>query len=138
MILDTKRVVIELKRRGIVPVEVTGSAWICCLRGRVWITEYRSTGDIVLEAGESCETARNGVVVVQALRDARVAFLARGTSQAAAALAFLRRRCARTELVSTLGAACEAISNLSGAHTRSQGSRRQRPEAVPEISSRPR
>jgi Protein of unknown function (DUF2917) len=76
MILDTKRVVIELEHRGILPLQDAGRTRIDCLRGRIWITEHRSTGDIVLEAGESYELSRDGVAVVQALRDALVALWA--------------------------------------------------------------
>jgi hypothetical protein len=76
MILDTKRVVIELENRGIVPVEDAAGTRIDCLRGRIWITEHRSTGDIVLEAGQSYEVSRDGVAVVQALREARITLCA--------------------------------------------------------------
>jgi Protein of unknown function (DUF2917) len=61
MILDMKRVVIELEYRGIVPVEDAPGTRIDCLRGRIWITERGSTDDIVLEPGESYVISRGGV-----------------------------------------------------------------------------
>ena len=76
MILDMKQVVVELGYRGIVPVENANGTRIDCLRGRLWITEHGSTDDVILEAGESYEISNHGVAVVQALRDALVAFRA--------------------------------------------------------------
>ena len=87
MILDMKRVVIELERREIVPVEDARGSRIACLRGRIWITEHSSTDDIVLEAGESYEVSRDGVAVVQALREALVVLRAPAVSPARAPLA---------------------------------------------------
>jgi hypothetical protein len=87
MIVEMKRVVIELERREMVPVEDARGGRIVCLRGRIWITEYGSTGDIVLEAGESYKISRKGVAVVQALRDARVVLRAPIASPASAGLA---------------------------------------------------
>jgi hypothetical protein len=84
MILDMERVVIELEYRGIVPVEGVAGTRIDCLRGRIWITERRSTDDIVLEAGESYVTSRSGVAVVQALREALVGLRAPAVHQAGA------------------------------------------------------
>jgi len=72
VVLDTKRTVIELKHRGVIPVEDAVGTRIDCLRGRIWITELGCTDDIVLEADESYEIERDGVAVVQALRDAVV------------------------------------------------------------------
>jgi Protein of unknown function (DUF2917) len=72
MILDMKRLVIELEHRGIVPIGNGKGARIDCVRGRIWITEHEETSDIVLEAGESYEISRSGVAVVQALREALV------------------------------------------------------------------
>jgi hypothetical protein len=87
MTFDMKRVVIELEYRGIVPVEDAIGTRIDCLRGRIWITEQRSTGDIVLEAGESYQISRGGVAVMQALREALVALRAPAVSQAGGGLA---------------------------------------------------
>ncbi len=84
MILDTKRVVIELEYRGIVPVEDAIGTRIDCLRGRIWVTEQGSSDDVVLEAGESYEITRRGVAVVQALREAFIALRAPAVSQAEA------------------------------------------------------
>jgi hypothetical protein len=91
MILETKRVVIELEYRGIVPVEDAIGTRIDCLSGRIWITEQGCTDDIVLEAGESYEFSRGGVAVVQALREAFVALRAPAGFHAEA------RRAARVE-----------------------------------------
>ena len=87
MILDTKQVVIALEYREILPLADTGRIRIDCLRGRIWITEHRSTADVVLEAGESCEISHRGVAVVQALREALVAVHAPASSPARAGLA---------------------------------------------------
>jgi hypothetical protein len=92
MILDMERVVIELEYRGIVPVEGVAGTRIDCLRGRIWITERRSTDDIVLEAGESYVTSRSGVAVVQALREALVGLRAPAVHQAGAELATWAKR----------------------------------------------
>jgi hypothetical protein len=87
MILDMKRVVIELEYRGIVPVEDAPGTRIDCLRGRIWITERGSTDDIVLEPGESYVISRGGVAVVQALREALVELRAPAVHHAGAELA---------------------------------------------------
>jgi hypothetical protein len=73
MVLDLKRSVIQLEYREIVSMEDAAGARIDCVRGRVWITEYRSTGDVILEPGESYELSQNGAAVVQSLREACVA-----------------------------------------------------------------
>lgn len=71
-ILHMERVLIELKYRGTVPVEDAAGTYIDCLRGRIWITEWGSTDDIVLEAGQRYVISRGGVALVQALREALV------------------------------------------------------------------
>lgn len=76
MIIEMKQLVIELEQRGIASVEDARGARIDCLCGRIWITEHRSPGDIILEAGQSHELSRNGVAVVQALREAHFALRA--------------------------------------------------------------
>ncbi len=86
MIVDMKRMVIELEYRGIVPVEDAMGTRIDCLRGRIWITEHGCTDDIVLEAGQSYEISRGGVAVVQALREALVALRAPAVLQAGVGL----------------------------------------------------
>jgi hypothetical protein len=87
MMFDMKQVIIDLEHRGIVPVEAAVGTRIDCLRGRIWITEQRSTGDIVLEAGESYEILRSGIAVVQALREALVALRAPAMPRPEAGLA---------------------------------------------------
>lgn len=67
-----KRVVIEIERRGIVPVAASTGASIGCLRGRLWITQLGCSEDILLEAGGTHVIVRDGEVLVQALRDASV------------------------------------------------------------------
>ena len=84
MTFDMKRVVIELEYRGIVAVENAMAARIDCLRGRIWITERGCMEDVVLEAGQSYEISRGGVVVVQALREAIVALRSQTASTARA------------------------------------------------------
>lgn len=87
MIVDMKRSVIELEQRELVSVEDARGARVDCLCGRIWITEHGSPGDIVLEAGESYELSRDGIAVVQALREARVALRAPAVSPVRAELA---------------------------------------------------
>jgi hypothetical protein len=87
MILDMKRVIIELEYRGIVPVEDAVGTRIDCLRGRIWITEQGSTDDIVLEAGQWYVISRGGVALVQALREALVGLRAPLVRQAGSGLA---------------------------------------------------
>ena len=45
---------------------------IVCLRGMVWITQERDFRDYVLEAGDMFLITQSGVVLMQALEDARV------------------------------------------------------------------
>ena len=87
MTFDMKRVVIELEYRGIIPVEKAMGTRIDCLRGCIWITESGSTEDIVLEAGQSHELWRNGVAVVQGLRNALIALHATAVPKAGAEIA---------------------------------------------------
>ena len=86
MILDMKQMIIGLEYQAIVSLEDALGARIDCLRGRIWITEHRSPGDVVLEAGESYELSRAGVAVVQALREALVALRAPAVSTTRAEL----------------------------------------------------
>jgi Protein of unknown function (DUF2917) len=92
MILDMKRVVLELQYRGIVPVEDAVGTRIDCLRGRIWITEWGSTDDIVLEAGQSYVISRSGVALVQALREALVRLRAPAVRQTRSGLAIWVKR----------------------------------------------
>jgi len=65
MIMDMKRMVIEIQRRGIAPLNTGVGTCIECLRGTIWVTEHRSKDDIILEAGESYVISRKGLVVVR-------------------------------------------------------------------------
>jgi len=76
MIMDMKRMVIEIQRRGIAPLNTGVGTCIECLRGTIWVTEHRSKDDIILKAGESYVISRKGLVVVQALHNALVEFRA--------------------------------------------------------------
>jgi Protein of unknown function (DUF2917) len=87
VILDMKRVVIELEYRGILPMKDALGTRIDCLGGRIWITEWGCTDDIVLEAGESYVISRGGVAVVQALREALVGLRAPAVHRAGAQIA---------------------------------------------------
>ena len=87
MIFDMNRMVIEVEYRGIVPVENATGARIDCLRGRIWITEQGCAEDTVLEAGQSHDISHDGVAVVQALREALVAFRAAAVAQPRGGLA---------------------------------------------------
>jgi hypothetical protein len=87
MIVDTKRVVIELEYRAFVPLTDALGTRISCLSGRIWITQHGSRDDIVLEAGESGEISHPGLAMVQALRTARVALQASAAPRVPAGLA---------------------------------------------------
>lgn len=87
MVVDTKRVVLELEYRGLVPLTDALGTRIHCLGGRIWITQDGSRDDIVLEAGEAGEISHTGLAVVQALRPARVALHAAATPRLPAGVA---------------------------------------------------
>jgi hypothetical protein len=84
MILDMNRAVIEIEYRGIVPVEDAVGTRIDCVRGRLWITEWGSADDILLEAGASYVISGGGLAVVQALRESLVGLRAPALRQAGA------------------------------------------------------
>jgi Protein of unknown function (DUF2917) len=92
VILPMKRMVIELQHREIVPLKDAVGTRIDCLRGQIWITEWRSMDDIVLEAGQWYVISRGGVALVQALREALVGFWAPAVRQAGGGLASLVER----------------------------------------------
>ena len=73
MIVEMKRrLVIELEKRGVIPIKDAVGTRIDCLWGRIWITEQESLDDQVLYPGESYVISRGGLAVVQALCEARV------------------------------------------------------------------
>jgi Protein of unknown function (DUF2917) len=72
MIVNTKRLVIQLERRETARMKDVVGTRIDCLSGCIWITEHGLQDDQVLEAGESHIISRNGVAVVQALSEAAV------------------------------------------------------------------
>ena len=69
MILNMKRVVLEIEHRGTARVNATAGTRIDCLRGCAWITECGARDDIVLQVGESYVVSRGGITVVQGLRE---------------------------------------------------------------------
>lgn len=62
----------ELKHRGLW-VLPAGAQDVRSLHGELWITQEDDSRDIVLETGQSLQTAPHGRTVVYALSDARVA-----------------------------------------------------------------
>ena len=82
MVLETNSMVMGLEYRGVIPVERALWVRIQCISGRIWLTEQESMKDVVLEAGDSYEITRDGVVVVQALRAAIVGLRARARPSA--------------------------------------------------------
>lgn len=70
MVVNSKRLVIEVEKRGTARMKDVAGTRIDCVRGRIWITEQGLQDDHVLEAYESYTISRNGVTVVQALREA--------------------------------------------------------------------
>jgi hypothetical protein len=49
---------------------------LLCLEGRLWLTQEGDGRDIVLEPGQIARVERDGLTIVQALRDARLQLLA--------------------------------------------------------------
>ena len=72
MMVDMKRLVVELEPRGIIPMKDALGTRIECHCGRIWITEERSPDDQVLDPGDAYVVSRGGITVVQALHKARV------------------------------------------------------------------
>jgi hypothetical protein len=71
--MNSKRIVVELERGGLLPLHDGAGATLACLDGDLWITQEHDGEDVLLKAGESLRLARNGRTVVQALSAARVA-----------------------------------------------------------------
>jgi hypothetical protein len=63
---------IQLARGEAVPVRDAAGRTVHAHDGRVWITEERSSLDVVLQAGESYRLARRGLAVVEAFQDASI------------------------------------------------------------------
>lgn len=88
--MNSKRIVVELERGGLLPVHDGAGATVVCLLGELWITEEEVGRDVVLRAGDSLRLARNGRTVVQALSASRVALEAPPASSWPIALSPLR------------------------------------------------
>lgn len=73
MIIDTGSSRLELRRGDVVRLELTAGAAISCSAGSIWVTRDTDPADVVLEAGGKVGFDGAGVVLVQALEDARVA-----------------------------------------------------------------
>lgn len=73
MNFGSRRVVIELDRGGILPIHDAAGAQVVCLQGDLWITQEQDVRDLVLNAGDSLQLAKNGRALVQALSPARIA-----------------------------------------------------------------
>jgi hypothetical protein len=71
--MNSKRIVVELERGGLLPLHDGAGATLACLDGDLWITQEHDGQDVLLRAGESLRLARNGRTVVQALKASRVA-----------------------------------------------------------------
>lgn len=69
------RVTIDLQAREVVTIDAPGTR-VACMQGRVWLTQDRDVSDVILESGDSFEITRPGPTVLQALRTARVSFVA--------------------------------------------------------------
>ncbi|MGZ5088684.1 MAG: DUF2917 domain-containing protein [Usitatibacter sp.] len=72
MNLDAKRLLVDLKRRETFSVRSAEAIEVECLEGCLWITRDREFGDVILAAGEHIAVTAAGVMVVEALRDARI------------------------------------------------------------------
>lgn len=64
---------LALHRRDTLTLEAARGALVRCLDGFVWITQDGDRTDHIVRAGDSFRVDRDGAVVVQATRAARVA-----------------------------------------------------------------
>lgn len=47
---------------------------VCCISGEVWITQEGDAGDIILGASKQFTITKNGLVLLEALADAKLNF----------------------------------------------------------------
>ena len=64
---------LALKQRDTLTLEAARGALVRCLEGLVWITQDGDRADYIVAAGDSFRVDRDGSVIVQATRPARVA-----------------------------------------------------------------
>ena len=64
---------LALKQRDTLTLEAARGALVRCLEGLVWITQDGDRADHIVAAGDSFRVDRDGSVIVQATRPARVA-----------------------------------------------------------------
>jgi hypothetical protein len=88
--MNSKRIVVELERGGLLPLHDGAGATVVCLEGDLWITQEHDGHDIVLRPGDSLRLCCDGRSVVQALSAARVAVEAPPASAWPIALSPLR------------------------------------------------
>jgi quercetin dioxygenase-like cupin family protein len=88
--MNSKRVVVDLERGGLLPLHDGAGATVVCVEGEIWITQEHDGRDLLLSAGESLRLSRNGRTVIQALRGSRVAVKAPPASGWPIALSPLR------------------------------------------------
>jgi hypothetical protein len=73
MNIKTRIARLALKPRDTLTLEAARGALVRCLEGLVWITQDGDRADHVVSAGDSFRVDRDGSVIVQATRAARVA-----------------------------------------------------------------
>lgn len=88
--MNSRRIVVELERGGLLPLHDSAGASVACLDGELWITQENEGSDIILRPGESLRLSSDGRSVVQALRAARIAVEAPPASAWPIALSPLR------------------------------------------------
>ena len=64
---------LALKQRDTLTLEAARGALVRCLEGLVWITQDGDRADHIVAAGDSFRVDRDGAVILQATRPARVA-----------------------------------------------------------------
>jgi hypothetical protein len=64
---------LALRQRDTLTLEAARGALVRCLEGLVWITQDGDRADHIVAAGDSFRVDRDGSVIVQATRPARVA-----------------------------------------------------------------
>jgi hypothetical protein len=90
--MDTKKVVIQLERGDVLPLDNARDARIACLEGTLWITQEGDRTDIILAKGQTRTLERKGRALLQAMSTARIAVEAPGTRPQLGFAAFPRLR----------------------------------------------
>jgi hypothetical protein len=61
------RLLLQLSRRETVAFGPDRLAWLCCLRGTLWVTQTGRPEDLLIEAGQQALLLETGTVVIEAV-----------------------------------------------------------------------